>query len=120
MHFLPHSTNTQTTQEKQAGTQPGRHRTETHSNTQGAWRHAPSPSGDLHFGNLRTAQSSSLSAPSTNRPSFRRAAATDQPRSTPAPAPQAGGGAASVGGFGSAGGGLGRGGYLPAGSRGHL
>ena len=83
MHFLPHSTNTQTTQEKQAGTQPGRHRSEPHSNTQGAGRYAPSPSGDLHFGNLRTALLSWLYARSTNRQFFMRVEDIDQQRSTP-------------------------------------
>ena len=83
MHFSPHSTNPETTQDTKPSAQPGRHHSEPHSNTQGAGRYAPSPSGDLHFGNLRTALLAWLYARSTNRQFFMRVEDIDQQRSTP-------------------------------------
>src|SRR5699024_2151630 len=91
MQSPPPSNEHSTGSEKQSGTQPGRHQCQPQgasqnapqSASQGAGRYAPSPSGDLHFGNLRTALLAWLYARSTNRQFFMRVEDIDQQRSTP-------------------------------------
>ena len=90
MQSPPRSNEPSASNEKQSGTQPGRHRSQPQgtsqnapqSASQGAGRYAPSPSGDLHFGNLRTALLSWLYARSTGRQFFMRVEDIDQQRSS--------------------------------------
>ena len=86
MQSPPRSNEHSTGNEKQTGTQPGRHRSQPQGAqqdaSQGAGRYAPSPSGDLHFGNLRTALLSWLYARSTGRQFFMRVEDIDQQRTS--------------------------------------
>ena len=93
MH-LPHSTNTQTTQEKQGGTQPGHIASEPHSNTQGV-RYKP-----VIWTLATCARPCRSCMRGTNRQFFVRVEDIDQQRSTPT--------AQRRRRFGSAGAGMGR------------